>query len=136
MKSWDDFKNNWLLAGALFLFLAVGLGAFGAHGLEKSLSERAITTFKTGVTYQFYHGFALLFVGLCFTFSKLANIETSKNLRRSGTCFVVGIFLFSFNCYFYALTKIKTLAMIVPIGGVSFLLGWIFLSLSFYKRKV
>jgi Uncharacterized small membrane protein len=47
MKNWEELKNNLMILGALFLFLAVGIGAFGAHGLEKSLSVKAITTFKT-----------------------------------------------------------------------------------------
>ena len=135
MKNWNDLKNNWLVAGAAFLFLAVGLGAFGAHGLEKTLSEKAITTFKTGVTYQFYHGFALLLVGVLQAFSKISHFESSPYLKRSGLCFAGGVLLFSFNCYLYALTTVKTFAMIVPLGGLSFLLGWLFLIFAFIKRK-
>ena len=134
MKNFDGLKNNWMLLGAFFLFLAVAIGAFGAHGLTKLLDEKALATFKTGVTYQFYHGFALLFVGLCHGFSDQTK-GLSPHLKRAGISFSIGIILFSFNCYFYALTKIKFLAMVVPLGGLSFLIGWAFLIKCFYKKK-
>jgi uncharacterized membrane protein YgdD (TMEM256/DUF423 family) len=53
-----------LIAGSTFLFLAVLLGAFGAHGLKKILDVQALETFRTGVTYQFYHGFGLICLAL------------------------------------------------------------------------
>ena len=135
MKNTDGLKNNWLFLGALFLFLAVAIGAFGAHGLTKLVSGKAMATFKTGVTYQFYHGFALLFVGLCQSFSGPSGVGPSLNLKRAGVFFIAGILLFSFNCYLYALTEVKAFAMVVPLGGVAFLVGWSFLLVSFYKRK-
>ena len=135
MKNTNELNNNWLFLGALFLFLAVALGAFGAHGLTKLLSGKAMATFKTGVTYHFYHGFALLIVGLCQSQKELSGVTPNPNLKRAGCCFTAGILLFSFNCYFYALTKVKVLAMIVPIGGFAFLFGWLFLLITFYKRK-
>ena len=119
--------RSWFLLGSIFLFLAVAFGAFGAHGLEKSLSLKAIQTFKTGVTYQFYHGFGLLFIGL------LGHMNEGL-LKKAGAFFVVGILLFSFNCYLYAMTQVKAFAMIVPIGGVSFLCGWGTLIFAFLKR--
>ncbi len=135
MKKINELKNNWLFLGALFLFLAVAIGAFGAHGLTKLLSGKAMATFKTGVTYHFYHGFALLIVGLCQSHGELSGIDPSPSLKRAGAFFTAGILLFSFNCYFYALTKVKFLAMIVPLGGFAFLIGWSFLIVNFYKRK-
>lgn len=114
-----------LISGSLFLFLAVGFGAFGAHGLEKQLSAKLLATFKTGVTYQFYHGFGLLILSqLQMSFNGAVRFSESIYL------FIVGIALFSFNCYFYALTEVKTFAMIVPVGGFCFLIGWI---LFFWK---
>ncbi|MBG07852.1 MAG: hypothetical protein CME68_03790 [Halobacteriovoraceae bacterium] len=135
MKNFDGLKNNWMFLGALFLFLAVAIGAFGAHGLTKLLDDKALDTFKTGVTYQFYHGLALLFIGLCHVVGEQGG-TSSPYLKRAGVSFTVGIILFSFNCYFYALTKIKFLAMVVPFGGMSFLLGWAFLIKCFTKKRV
>ncbi|RLA64831.1 MAG: DUF423 domain-containing protein [Epsilonproteobacteria bacterium] len=103
--------------GSIFLFLAVGLGAFGAHGLEKMLTAKLLATYKTGVTYQFYHGFALLLIGIL-------QLQLKIDLSKIAYFFLAGIILFSFNCYLYSMTQIKILAMIIPFGGVSFLLGW------------
>lgn len=110
--------KKYFLAGGSFLLLAVILGAFGAHGLKKILDTTALETYKTGVTYQFYHGFGLLFLGLI---SSITNLE----LKKSFYAFIFGIFLFSFNCYLYSVTQIKVIALIIPIGGVLFILGWL-----------
>lgn len=116
-----------LVAGAIFLFLAVGLGAFGAHGLENKVSEKALGAWKTGVTYQFYHAFALLVLA-----SLNARFESLK-LNWSYKLFIIGIIFFSFNCYLYTLTSIKTFGMLVPIGGLSFLAGWAFCIKTFIR---
>ncbi len=107
------------IAGTLFLFLGVGIGAFGAHGLESRLTDKLLKTYTTGVTYQFYHGLGLLALGLI-----QMHLGSVLKLASSIYLFMVGILLFSFNCYLYALTEIKTFALIVPIGGVCFLIGW------------
>lgn len=116
-----------LIAAGIFLFLAVALGAFGAHGLEGRVGPKALNTWKTGVTYQFYHAFGLLVLA-CLN-------AQFKELKLSWTYkfFIVGIILFSFNCYLYTLTSIKTFAMIVPLGGVSFLIGWLFCLKTFVR---
>lgn len=116
-----------LVLSAVFMFLAVALGAFGAHGLEGKVSERALETWKTGVTYQFYHALALL--GLASLHSRFASL----NPKWSYRFFTIGILLFSFNCYLYTVTGVKTFALIVPLGGLSFLAGWIFTIKTFLK---
>lgn len=110
-------KKELIIAGSFFA-LAVALGAFGAHGLEKSLSEKAIATYKTGVQYQFYHAIALFITSFSASLYQL-------RLHKTFWAFVCGIILFSFNCYLYAITGIKMFALIVPAGGVLFLIGWI-----------
>lgn len=126
MKRWFDGHNVWFFLGTLCLFLGVAFGAFGAHGLEKQVSLKALQTFKTGVTYQFYHGFALLFIGVLIELRKNA----ASLLKRAGLFYLVGVLLFSFNCYFYALTQNKIFALIVHpwwdvlffgVGDTSFL---------------
>lgn len=106
-----------LVLGGIFLFFAVLLGAFGAHGLEKSLPANFLKTYKTGVTYQFYHALGLLLV-------TSIGLQLKISFSKTQWAFVGGIVLFSFNCYVYALTGIKFFAMIVPLGGVSFIVGW------------
>jgi len=75
--------------------------------------------FETGVRYHFYHGFALLMLGL------YSLQFPSHKINLSFYAFSVGILLFSFNCYLYVLTQLKPLAMMMPIGGFLFILGWI-----------
>jgi len=121
--------NKFLFAGAVFGLLAVIIGAFGAHGLEKILSEHAMQRYHTGVEYQFYHVAALLSVGVLASQHK----NTPLSLKLSGIFFIVGIVLFSGSLYLYAYTQISTLGMITPFGGLSFIGGWI--SLIIYTLK-
>ncbi len=110
--------------GGFFMLTAVILGAFGAHGLEGSLSPEQLETYKTGVTYQFYHALALLFLGL------YSQHNPSKLLKWAGILFSVGIFLFSGSIYLLACKDLlgiaswKWLGPITPIGGTLFIIGW------------
>jgi uncharacterized membrane protein YgdD (TMEM256/DUF423 family) len=117
-----------LLAGAIFMALAVLLGAFGAHALKKVLSPDMLVIYKTGVEYQFYHALGLLLIGLIGF-----HIE-SKYLRWSGLFISIGIIIFSGSLYVLTLSGIKALGAITPIGGLSFVAGWIFLAIAFWKR--
>ncbi|WP_020558647.1 DUF423 domain-containing protein [Thiofilum flexile] len=108
----------WLFLASLLGLLAVVLGAFGAHGLEKILDPQLLQRYHTGVEYQFYHSFALLAVGLWF------KIQPTKLLGYAGLLFTIGIILFSGSLYLYALSGVKALGMITPIGGIAFIAGW------------
>ena len=107
-------KKSWLIISGLCGFTGVALGAFGAHGLKETISPEMLETYKTGVFYQLIHSVVLLALSL------LGN----KALYKSCYFFLIGIVLFSFSLYIYAVTGIKFLAMITPFGGVSFLIGW------------
>lgn len=119
-KEQNHKAQRYLFWGALFLVLAVMLGAFGAHALKKIISPDKLITFETGIRYQFYHGLSLLIVGL------LQQQFPDLCWKKVASSFIGGIFFFSFNCYLYAVTEVKTFAMLVPIGGILFILGWIF----------
>ncbi len=119
----DSLK--YIFTGFVFLFLAVGIGAFGAHGLKNIVTGKYIETFNTGSNYHFIHSFSLILVGL-------TSFIIKKPLKVSYYSYIVGIFLFSFNCYLYAITKNKIFAMIVPIGGFAFLIGHFFAFLKVY----
>ncbi len=106
-----------LLAGTSLLALAVLIGAFGAHGLKNIVAPEKLVTFETGVRYHFYHAFGLVLLGLF-------QMHSQDKLKLTHWAFIVGIFLFSFNCYFYVLSGAKVFAMIVPLGGTLFILGW------------
>jgi len=121
--------NKFLFTGAIFGLLAVIIGAYGAHGLEKIFSAHAMQRYHTGVEYQFYHVAALLTVGI------LSSMHTKmpRSLQLSGIFFIVGILLFSGSLYLYAFTGKSYLGMITPIGGLGFIGGWI--SLILYALK-
>lgn len=111
-------NKTFLLIGALFAFLAVAFGAFGAHGLRNRLSPEMLAVFETAVRYQMYHSLALLLVGLM-----MAPMGGTL-IRLAGWAFAVGIVLFSGSLYLLALTGSTTFGAITPIGGLAFLIGW------------
>ncbi|MCT1901241.1 DUF423 domain-containing protein [Oceanobacillus sojae] len=117
-----------LIIGAVLGFLAVALGAFGAHGLEGRLSEKALTNWGKAVDYQMFHTIAIVAVAIL-----LGKFEGSSLFTSSGWLFLAGIVLFSGSLYLYSLTGVKTLAMITPIGGLSFLVGWVLLGIGAAK---
>jgi uncharacterized membrane protein YgdD (TMEM256/DUF423 family) len=116
-----------LLLGVINGFLAVALGAFGAHGLEGKISEKALGTWDKAVTYQMFHTVALFITGL------IGMKFQSGSLSMAGWLFLIGIILFSGSLYIYSTTGIKTFAMITPLGGVAFLIGWILLGYAIMK---
>jgi uncharacterized membrane protein YgdD (TMEM256/DUF423 family) len=122
-------NRNVLFLGAIFMALAVLLGAFGAHALKNSLSPEMLAVYKTGIEYQFYHALGLLLIGL------IGFHLDSKWLRRSGILLTAGILLFSGSLYVLALTGIKVIGAITPIGGVSFVSGWVCLAIAVWKRS-
>jgi len=106
--------------------LSVILGAFAAHGLKKKLSADMMTVFKTGVDYQFYHTFSLAMVGLSLI---AQGIDQSMYLNWAFACFGIGIIFFSGSLYLLALTQKKIFGPITPLGGLFFILGWVFFTL-------
>ncbi|TGK81748.1 DUF423 domain-containing protein [Leptospira noumeaensis] len=124
-----------ILVICLFGFLAVAIGAFGAHGLKKIIAPELMVIFETGNRYHFYHTLAALISFLLLQESLQSDSPNkSKTFLRVATwAFLLGILIFSFSLYALAITGIRILGAITPIGGVSFLVGWICLGLgSFY----
>lgn len=117
-----------LTIAAISGIVAVALGAFGAHGLKKIIDSDMLEVYKTGVQYQFYHTFALLAVGILMQFRQ------SKALNWSAYLFMAGIVLFSGSLYALAISGIKVLGAITPIGGVAFIAGWILLAVHVRKH--
>lgn len=122
-----------ILTGALFGLIAVILGAFGAHGLENKISEDSLDNWKTAVSYQFYHTFAILY---------LATFSRAKNglINFAFLTFTLGILLFSGSLYLLStreITGLKAsfLGPITPIGGLMFILGWISLFIATIRHK-
>ena len=117
-----------ILLSAALLALAVGLGAFGAHALKTHLSSEMLQTWETGVKYHFYHALGLLLVGV------LSFFMPSAYLKWSAILLFIGIVLFSGSLYVLSLSGIKILGAITPIGGLSFIGGWILLLLAAWKK--
>jgi len=116
-----------LLTATVLLALAVAIGAFGAHGLKAHLSEAMLQTWKTGVEYHFYHALGLLLIGV------LSVSMPSNFLNWSAIFLFTGIVLFSGSLYVLALTRIKWIGAITPLGGISFIAGWLLLSVAVLK---
>lgn len=122
-------KNILTIAG-ISGALAVGLGAFGAHGLEPILIQNGrLDTFETAVSYHFYHTLGLLGLGI------LARIKPEwKGLSLAAWGMFLGILIFSGSLYILSLTGITWLGAITPIGGVGFILGWLALAYAVLKN--
>jgi uncharacterized membrane protein YgdD (TMEM256/DUF423 family) len=116
----------WVL-GCVFALLAVGAGAFGAHALRDRLAPDLLAVFETGARYQMYHALALLAVAW--------GVERwgPGGTVAAGWAFVVGIVLFSGSLYLLALTGVRWLGAITPLGGVAFLAGWGLLAWAAWK---
>jgi uncharacterized membrane protein YgdD (TMEM256/DUF423 family) len=106
------------------------LGAFGAHGLIEILTiHNRVDTYNLAVEYQFYHTFALLTSGI------LMHHFPSRLLNYASLCFLLGIIFFSGSLYTLALTNVKIMGAITPVGGVLFMAGWIQLVIAVRKKK-
>ena len=116
--------KTFLLLGAVAAFLAVGLGAFGAHGLRSRLSPEMLAVFETGVRYHMYHSLALILTAL------IAGRVDGWLVRTAGWLFVAGIVLFSGSLYALALGAPRAMGAITPVGGIALLLGWLVLAFA------
>jgi len=120
--------KTFIIIGAINAFLAVALGAFGAHGLEGRVEQKYLEIWKTGVTYQMFHATGLLIVGVL-----LGRLPANALLSWSGWMMLIGIILFSGSLYVMTLTKISILGAITPLGGLAFLAAWILIIVAAVK---
>jgi len=118
--------RTWIIAGSLHMVLAVILGAFAAHALKSVLDEYSTDVYKTGNFYHFIHSLALIMVGLL-------QQQFDVDLTISGYSFFFGMVIFSGSLYSLALTGVKGLGAITPIGGLLFILAWSWLAIQFYR---
>jgi Uncharacterized small membrane protein len=126
--------NRTILATGVFMgLLAIILGAFGAHGLQKLVDADSVETFETGVRYQMYQALFLLFLG---SYNGLAD----PHKKRVYVLVLIGVILFSFSIYLLALNSLtafdfKSIGFLTPLGGVFMILGWIFLGYYILTKK-
>ena len=137
----NTFNSNpvsiWLAMGTLLAAISVGMGAFGAHGLPSAIEghvenvEKNLATWETASRYLMYHALGLVIVGM------LASVVgPARWLNVVGVLFVVGIVLFSGLLYVLALTDIKILGAIVPLGGLAMIIGWLTLATGLFSRRI
>jgi uncharacterized membrane protein YgdD (TMEM256/DUF423 family) len=115
--------------GALSAFMAVAAGAFGAHALRGRLTPDQLAIFETGARYQMYHALALLAVAWA------AVRWPSGAIQAAGWLFLAGTVLFCGSLYALALTGVRWLGAITPLGGVAFLVGWALLVISAWRQR-
>ena len=116
-----------IMLGALAGFSGVAFGAFGAHALKAKLSAEMLTIFNTGVQYHLVHALALL--GAAFAIDKFPQ----GHAHIAGWAFTFGIVVFSGSLYALAISGVRILGAITPIGGVAFLIGWLALFWTGFK---
>ena len=117
-----------LLLGSLAMMFAVGLGAFGAHGLKDKLSADMLVVYRTGVDYHFYHALGLLALGMI-----AAHLPESDLVKWSGGLMAAGIVLFSGSLYLLALTGTRWLGAITPLGGAAWIVAWALLAAALLR---
>jgi uncharacterized membrane protein YgdD (TMEM256/DUF423 family) len=115
-------ERRFIFAAALNMLIAVACGAFGAHALKQILSAEMLTIWQTAVQYQMVHALGLLAIALLMP--RLSTVW----LARAGYSMLFGILIFSGSLYALALSGIRLLGAITPIGGLAFLVGWAMLA--------
>jgi uncharacterized membrane protein YgdD (TMEM256/DUF423 family) len=122
---------NWSVIGAVLMALAVGLGAFGAHGLKNRLDAYSLSVYEKAVFYHFVHALGILFA------ASLARTNgiSAAGLARVGWLLLIGIILFSGSLYTLAVSGIRGLGAITPLGGLAFIAGWVVLAIEAARAK-
>lgn len=118
---------NWITIGSINLAVAVMCGAFGSHGLKKMVSTVQLDWWQTGTQYFFYHALGLLIVGIL--------IKLKYAPQAIAWLLQMGILLFVGSLYLLALGLPKWLGMVTPIGGLLFMIAWIYLAIATSKIK-
>jgi uncharacterized membrane protein YgdD (TMEM256/DUF423 family) len=116
--------------GSFSALIGVGMGAFGAHGLKTILTPEMMAIYQTAVNYQMWHALGLIATGLL-----RQQLPQNSMIYWSGWLMFGGILLFSGSLYLLAILNLPWLGMITPAGGVCFLLAWLLLSISLFKKK-
>jgi uncharacterized membrane protein YgdD (TMEM256/DUF423 family) len=122
---------NWSATGAAAMALAVILGAFGAHGLRDRLDAYAMEVYQKAVFYHFVHALGLLVVPVM---AKLGMLAPAAGARVQWLL-LAGIVIFSGSLYTLALTGVRALGAVAPVGGLSFIAAWLLLAWELLRAK-
>lgn len=122
-------ERTFAALGALSATLAVAAGAFGAHALKGHPSPEDLSIFETGARYQMYHALGLLAVAWAVT------RWPGGAVHAAGWLFVIGTLLFSGSLYALALSGVRWLGAVTPLGGLAFLAGWVCLAFGAWRGR-
>jgi uncharacterized membrane protein YgdD (TMEM256/DUF423 family) len=120
----NTLTQKFIIYGAIFMALSVAIGAFGAHILKPHFNAYELAIYHTAVEYQFYHSLGLLLIAFCL------HVKQNRKLLFAGYIMLASILIFSGSLYILAITQIKWLGAITPIGGTGFIVAWILLALG------
>lgn len=117
--------KTFIVIGAAAMALGVVLGAFGAHGLKARLTPDLLAVYQTGVEYHLYHALGLILVGIL-----VVQFPHISGLKVGGWLLLAGILVFSGSLYVLAISGVRWLGAITPIGGLAFIVGWLWIAWS------
>ncbi len=122
-------KNSKLLfaIASIYFALAIAIGAFGAHGLEKLVTPKLLETYNTGVQYHFYNTLGLMCIAILLTFKE------SKKIFLAAWLVIIGMTIFSFSLYLLVILNKPILGAITPIGGTLLIIAWILVTIGILK---
>lgn len=123
-----------LTLGSISAVIAIILGAMGAHFLKPYMTEAGPELFKTGIQYHFWHSLALFVCAFYIPLIK-ENAKALRFIKLAAYAFIIGMVLFSGMIYLLALGLVSTLHFLIPLGGFSFIIGWVFMVLASLKIK-
>jgi uncharacterized membrane protein YgdD (TMEM256/DUF423 family) len=123
---------NWTATGALLMALGVGCGAFGAHALKARLDPGMLDVYHTAVQYHLLHGLGILLVSLLLR----SGVVTIAGGNRVAWLLFAGVVLFSGSLYALALSGVRVLGAVTPLGGLAFIAGWLLLVVEALRTKV
>lgn len=114
-----------VMMGSILMALAVAIGAFGAHALKSKITPDKLKVYETGVQYHIAHALGLILVGMIVN-----HYPDAKMIVTGGWFLAAGIILFSGSLYGLSVTKARFLGPITPLGGLSFIIGWILVAVG------
>jgi uncharacterized membrane protein YgdD (TMEM256/DUF423 family) len=119
-----------LILGCINAATAVSMGAFGAHSLKNRITEDMLLVFQTAVQYHFYHSLGLMIIGVL-----TIHLKPEKYIKIAGWMMFIGIILFSGSLYTLSTTSMRWVGFITPIGGIAFIVSWVFIAIAAWKRS-
>lgn len=122
---------NWSVVGAILMALGVALGAFGAHGLKDRLDAYSLSVYEKAVFYHFIHALGILIAASLAR----SNAISPAGMARVGWLLLIGIVLFSGSLYALAISGVRILGAITPLGGLAFIAAWVVLAVEAVRNK-